>query len=216
MEDIVIIGAGRQSAVVIDVIEKQGKYRIIGLIDSGKEVGQAVYGYEVLGREDTLRSLPVYGGIIAVGDNWTRSRIAARIQALRPDFRYVAAVSPYTDIARGATIGDGTVIYALSTISANASLGRHGMFGTHACIGHDNHIGDFVNVHSNATLCGSVTVGSYATIGASATVLQNVSIGEHTVIGAGSIVTKDIGPNVIAYGSPCKVVRERPAGEKYL
>lgn len=32
------------------------------------------------------------------------------------------------------------------------------------------------------------------------------------IIGAGSVVTRDIGANVVAYGSPCKAVR--PIGEK--
>ena len=35
-----------------------------------------------------------------------------------------------------------------------------------------------------------------------------VTIGDNTVIGAGSVVTKDIPANVIAFGTPCKVIRE--------
>jgi len=34
------------------------------------------------------------------------------------------------------------------------------------------------------------------------------TIGDNVVIGAGSIVTKDIPSNVIAYGNPCRVIRE--------
>ncbi|HHH7531048.1 TPA: galactoside O-acetyltransferase, partial [Escherichia coli] len=33
-------------------------------------------------------------------------------------------------------------------------------------------------------------------------------IGDNSVIGAGSIVTKDIPPNVVAAGVPCRVIRE--------
>lgn len=33
-------------------------------------------------------------------------------------------------------------------------------------------------------------------------------IGDNTVIGAGSVVTKDIPSNVIAVGTPCRVIRE--------
>jgi maltose O-acetyltransferase len=32
----------------------------------------------------------------------------------------------------------------------------------------------------------------------------------NTIIGAGSVVTKDIPDNVVAYGSPCKVIRDNP------
>lgn len=39
-------------------------------------------------------------------------------------------------------------------------------------------------------------------------VLQGVTIGENSVIGAGSVVTKDIPPNVVAAGNPCKVIKK--------
>jgi galactoside O-acetyltransferase len=39
-------------------------------------------------------------------------------------------------------------------------------------------------------------------------VLPKVSIGENSVVGAGSVVLKDIPANVVAFGSPAKVVRE--------
>ena len=35
-----------------------------------------------------------------------------------------------------------------------------------------------------------------------------VTIGDNVVIGAGSIVTKDIPSNMIAYGNPCRIIRE--------
>ena len=44
--------------------------------------------------------------------------------------------------------------------------------------------------------------------GAGAIVLPGVTIGDNTVIGAGSVVTKDIPPNVVAVGNPCRVMRE--------
>ena len=44
-------------------------------------------------------------------------------------------------------------------------------------------------------------------IGAGVIVFPGVTIGENTTIGAGSLVTKDIPANVLAYGSPCRVVR---------
>lgn len=38
--------------------------------------------------------------------------------------------------------------------------------------------------------------------------MPGVTIGDNVVIGAGSIVTKDIPSNVVAYGNPCRVIRE--------
>lgn len=45
-------------------------------------------------------------------------------------------------------------------------------------------------------------------VGAGTMVLPGVTIGENSVIGAGSVVTKDIPPNVVAVGCPCRVLRE--------
>lgn len=53
-----------------------------------------------------------------------------------------------------------------------------------------------------------IYVGNNVWIGANTIVLPNVTIGDNVVIGAGSVVTKDIPSNTLAYGSPCRVIRE--------
>ena len=53
-----------------------------------------------------------------------------------------------------------------------------------------------------------ISIGKNCWIGAGSIILPGVTIGDNTVIGAGSIVTHDIPANVVAYGSPCKVMRE--------
>lgn len=53
-----------------------------------------------------------------------------------------------------------------------------------------------------------VHIGRNVWLGGDCVLLPGVSIGDNTVIGAGSIVTKDIPANVVAYGNPCRVIRE--------
>lgn len=53
-----------------------------------------------------------------------------------------------------------------------------------------------------------VTIGNNVWIGGGAIILPGVTIGDNVVIGAGSVVTKDIPGNTIAYGNPCRVMRE--------
>lgn len=45
-------------------------------------------------------------------------------------------------------------------------------------------------------------------LGMNSVVLKGVTIGKNSVIGANSVVVKDIPPNVIAGGNPCKVLKE--------
>ena len=53
-----------------------------------------------------------------------------------------------------------------------------------------------------------VHIGRNCWLGAGVIVLPDVTIGDNTVIGAGSVVTRDIPANVVAVGSPCRVLRE--------
>ncbi|MBO6117883.1 MAG: sugar O-acetyltransferase [Bacteroidales bacterium] len=52
-----------------------------------------------------------------------------------------------------------------------------------------------------------IVIKRNAWIGANVTVLAGVTIGENSIIAAGSVVTKDIPDNVVALGSPAKVLR---------
>lgn len=53
-----------------------------------------------------------------------------------------------------------------------------------------------------------IHIGRNVWLGANVTVLPGISIGDNTVVGANSLVTKDLPENVLAYGSPCRVIRE--------
>jgi acetyltransferase-like isoleucine patch superfamily enzyme len=57
------------------------------------------------------------------------------------------------------------------------------------------------------TIPSPVRIGKNVWVGSNSTILSGVTIGDNSVIGAGSVVTKDIPPNVVAVGNPCKVLR---------
>jgi maltose O-acetyltransferase len=53
-----------------------------------------------------------------------------------------------------------------------------------------------------------ITIGDDVWVGGGAIVCPGVTIGSRTVIGAGSVVTRDIPPDVVAVGNPCRVMRK--------
>jgi maltose O-acetyltransferase len=53
-----------------------------------------------------------------------------------------------------------------------------------------------------------VTIGSDVWIGGGAIICAGVTIGSRTIVGAGSVVTRSIPDDVLAAGSPCRVVRQ--------
>lgn len=52
-----------------------------------------------------------------------------------------------------------------------------------------------------------ISIGDNAWLGGAVVVLPGVSIGENAVVGAGAVVTKDLPANVVAVGSPARVIR---------
>lgn len=58
------------------------------------------------------------------------------------------------------------------------------------------------------TLTMPVTIGDNVWIGGNTVIMPGVTIGDNVTIGAGSVVTKDIPSDVLAFGNPCKVIKQ--------
>ncbi len=52
-----------------------------------------------------------------------------------------------------------------------------------------------------------IAIGDNVWLGGGSIVLAGVTIGENTVVGAGAVVTRDLPANVLAVGSPARVIR---------
>lgn len=61
---------------------------------------------------------------------------------------------------------------------------------------------------TNLEYTAPITIKENCWIAAGVIVCGGVTIGEGSVIGAGSVVTKDIPPNSLAVGTPCRVLRQ--------
>lgn len=63
-------------------------------------------------------------------------------------------------------------------------------------------------VVTNLEYTAPITIEDNCWIAANVTICGGVTIGEGCVIGAGSVVVKDIPPNSLAVGNPCRVIRQ--------
>jgi acetyltransferase-like isoleucine patch superfamily enzyme len=43
-----------------------------------------------------------------------------------------------------------------------------------------------------------------------ATVIDRIHIGDNSVVGASALVTRDLPDNVVAFGTPANIVRDKP------
>ncbi|WP_054028513.1 acetyltransferase [Bacillus sp. FJAT-28004] len=218
MKKIIVYGAGGHAKAVIDTIEKAGLYQIAGILDGYMPIGSTFYGYDILGDESWLTAnlSTVSSGIVAIGDNWTRASVVAKMIEAHPHFTFITAIHPTASIAKGAHIGVGTVIMAGCVINSDTQIGEHCIMYTQSSADHDSKLGSFVTFAPKACTGGNVSFGDYSVLSLGANVIHGKKIGEHTVIGAGSTVLTDIPAYTISYGTPARVVRLREQGERYL
>lgn len=106
-------------------------------------------------------------------------------------------IGPNTTVRRGALgqtlIKEGCKIGSLINIGHNCIIGRN------------------VILTCNIVTSGSSIIGDYVYVGVNAMIRNGIEIGEKTQIGMGAVVTKSLPANVIAYGSPARVIRSNEA-----
>ena len=220
LENIILIGSSGQAKVVIDIVENEKKYNIVGLIDRFRKKGEKTLGYKILGKEEDIPQLfqeyNLSGGIIAIGDNWSRKVVYQKIKDLFPNFSLKTAVHPSAQISKYVCIGKGTVIMANAVVNPGCKIGDNCIINTKASIDHDCQIGNYSSIAPGCTLSGNVMVGENTSISLGAKILEKIKIGSNSIIGAGSVLTKDASDYSIYYGVPAKFIRKRKKDEKYL
>lgn len=215
MADIVIYGAGGHAKVIIDIVEQAGIHRIIGLVDDTASVNNLM-GYSVAEDISTYLDSGVTAGLVAVGDNWRRSRLVEKIIGKCNSFEFVTAVHPSVNTGRDVVIGEGTVVMAGCSINSCTHIASHCIVNTGSNIDHDCRVNELASIAPGVTVGGNVVIGEYTAVGLGSSIIQKIEIGAYTVIGAGSVVVKDIPSCCVAYGSPCRFVRKREVEESYL
>ncbi|MDO8343846.1 MAG: acetyltransferase [Cellvibrio sp.] len=208
---ILIFGASGHAKVVIDIVEKAGLFSVCTLADDDPALrGAWVYDYEVMGGKSDLLAnrikLTQTCSIVAIGNNRIRTELAAWLVSNGSNL-CVAIFHPSAQVARGVSVGDGSVVMAGVVINSDTRIGRNVIVNTGAIIDHDCLIGDAAHVAPGATLCGGIEVGERTLIGAGAVLHPNIRIGKDVTIGAGATVLSNVPDGLTVVGTPAKQVR---------
>lgn len=109
-------------------------------------------------------------------------------------------------------IGNGTWInnnFVAIAEHSNIKIGNRVLIGPNVIITDSDFHGLKIEDRSLSKPCEakSVSIGDDVFIGSNVTILKGVTIGRGSVIGSNSVITKDIPCNVIAAGSPARIIR---------
>lgn len=189
-KEIILMGGGGHCRSVIDVIEQQGEYKIIGIIDQNEaKVGSKVLGYEVIGTDNILEGFShIPYALVTVGQlDSPAVRIEIKQKLERLGFILPVIVSPNAYVSKHASVGAGTVVMHDAVINAAAIVGENCIINTKALIEHDVVIENDCHISTGAIVNGGVVVKAGTFFGSNATSKQYEEIKSGSFIKAGTV-----------------------------
>jgi sugar O-acyltransferase (sialic acid O-acetyltransferase NeuD family) len=206
-EKIILLGGGGHCKAVIDVLELENKYEIVGIVDP--EIIDTILGYPVLGNDNDLPELitKYKNVVITVGQiksSTIRSKLFDLVKNLGGHFPII--ISPKSHVSTHASIQEGTVIMHNVVVNSGAEIGVNNIINTGSIIEHDSVVGDFSHISTKAVLNGGSKIGNHCFVGSGSIINENKIISSNCVIGSGSVVTQSILNSGIYAGVPCKKI----------
>lgn len=196
-ESILVYGGGGHGKAVIELIEAQGKYRVIGVIDDGLDTGSFVLGVPVLGAGDeALQALAEAGCQLAINAVGGIGAIDSRIQVFerlkKAGYQSPALIHPSAVVEPSAMLEPGVQIFPQAYVGSSTQIKRGVIVNTGAIVSHDCVLDEYVNIAPGAVLAGGVRVGEGSLIGMGVTINLNVSIGARSRVGNSAVVKSDV------------------------
>lgn len=210
-EKVILVGSGQHARVILYNVEEQNKYEVIGFLDQdSNKVGMTFENLPILGTYDDLETVKkkhkTNKFFIAFGNMKYRKKIFEDF--INAGWEAVNIIHPNAVVSKSAEIGKGVLIECGCLVTPNPRIGDNVVINTGSQVNHDNIVEDHVYIASGVVLSGGVIIGKNTLLDDGVIVTLGKSVGENSIVGAGSIVTKDIGDGVVAYGNPCKVIKE--------
>ena len=179
MKDILLIGGGGHCKAVIDVIEQEKKYNIVGIIDKKELIGQKVLGYKIIGCDDDLKQLfdKYKYAIVTVGQIKSNS-LRVKLFNLLKNIGYTLPViiSPFAYVSKYATIDEGTIIMHQALVNASVKIGENCIINTKALLEHDVVVKDNCHISTGAIVNGGVVIKQNSFVGSNATIKEYIQI----------------------------------------
>jgi sugar O-acyltransferase (sialic acid O-acetyltransferase NeuD family) len=186
---ILLLGGGGHCKSCIDVIEQEGKYDFVGILDHKELLGQKILDYTFIGTDDDIGkfSNEGYCFLITVGQIKT-SAIRKKLFSLLSEnsAELATVISPRAYVSKYATIGRGTIIMHDALVNASVSIGENCIINTKALIEHDATIEDFCHISTAAVINGGVHISEGTFFGSNAVSKEYISTRTNDFVKAGS------------------------------
>ena len=201
MEDLILIGGGGHAISVIDVIERQAKFKIIGVIDNGLSALERVGSYPVLGGDNDIPHFSDKAHfLITVGKLEIRRRLINSLS--KYNLKYATIVSPTAILGTDVQIDEGVVVHHFAILNSKSLVKKHSIINTRALVEHETIVEENCHISTGAILNGNVHVGMDSFIGSGALVKNGITIAGNITVGMGGVVIKDLAQEGTYVGNP--------------
>jgi sugar O-acyltransferase (sialic acid O-acetyltransferase NeuD family) len=190
-QKIILIGGGGHCKSCIDVIEQEGVYCIVGIVDLPEKKGGKILGYEIFANDDDIPELAkTYENFFItmghLGSPQRRIELFTLLNKLNKKLPVI--VSPNAYLSQHAEVDEGTIVMHQTVINAGSKIGKNCIINNKSLIEHDAKIGDHCHISTGAIVNGGVKIGQSTFYGSGSTSKQYISIPENSFIKANSIV----------------------------
>lgn len=194
---VIILGGGGHGLVLGDLVKCNPSFRLVGYLDDGKQRGDVVDGYPVLGiipdlaalcKKQTLAVLNAVGFVNP--DPVLRTQffeLAESVGAILPPFIHASAT-----VDSRAVLGRGVQIHAGAVVGPETVIEDGAMINTGVVISHHCLVGAHTHIAPGAVLAGGVSVGKGCLIGMGVTAYLGISIGDGCVVENGVDLFKSV------------------------
>lgn len=206
--ELVLVGSGGHAKVIIDIIQQNGIYKVIGCTSVHLNQ-QHVMGVPILGDDSMLPGIfqnGVRNAFVALGDNRLRERVLESVCKL--GFGLVNAISKFAYVAPSVKLGRNIAIMSGAVINPDTIVKDNAIINTGTTIDHDNLIERSVHVAPGSSLAGNVTVRQGSFLGIGCKVIPNTTIGEWCTVGAGAVVIRNLPAHSLAVGVPARIIEK--------
>jgi sugar O-acyltransferase (sialic acid O-acetyltransferase NeuD family) len=189
-EDIILVGGGGHCKSVIDVIEQQNLYRIVGIVDMKENLGKEILGYPVIAEDNDLVHLTQQYTHFHITLGFLKNpnrRIEIYQQLIAANANFPSVISPNAYISKHSQIGKGTAIMHFAQVNAGAIIGNNCIINSKALIEHDSIVKDHCHISTGSNINGNVVVEEACFIGSNSTIIQGARVSSKSFIKAGSL-----------------------------
>jgi len=209
---LLLLGGGGHCKSIIDSLADCNDYAGIGIVDKSGSDHSSILGIPVVGFDEDLEKLKMEGytdafvSLGSIGNTSGRRRLFELIVSF--GFEIPNIIDNTAIVSRNSTLGKGLFIGKHAVLNAGSTLEDGVIINSSATIEHDCIIGAFAHVSPGVVLCGNVTIGADTHVGAGCIIRQQVNVGNNVMVGMGSVVINNIAENTMAFGSPCRIVKQ--------